>query len=406
MMLAKIDLFQNFIADLLKNINWEVRDFFDVFIIAFLIYAVIRLLRETHSTSVVAGVFSLLLLYGIALFFDLPLTSLVLRSFFAVFLIIIAIIFQRELRRFFSAFGFLGIAHKFLPPSDIVIGIISHAIGHLAREKSGALIIFPGREAIDRHLEGGYRLNGEISEPLLLSIFDKTSPGHDGATIIERNKIRRFAVHLPLAENIEEVRKFGLRHRAAMGLSERSDAFIVVVSEERGVISVAQDGKLKLIKDEVELKQRLLDFYSEKFPKMKLIRLSRWALRNSLLFAVSFLAAVLIFLLVNSSFAVVQKNFAISPEFSNIPPGILINDINPQEVVLTVEGRGSDFEAFQPGDLKVAIDIGSLTNIARPGTHRVPIEAKNISLPFKLKLIKIEPMSLLLQMIKNIPAGK
>src|SRR3989338_4449151 len=107
-MLAKIDLFQNFIIEIFKNVNLETRDFLDIFIIAFLIYVAIKLLRETHSASVFIGVLTLLALYGFALLFDLSLTSLILRSFFGIFLIIIAVIFQRELRRFFSIFGFLG----------------------------------------------------------------------------------------------------------------------------------------------------------------------------------------------------------------------------------------------------------------------------------------------------------
>lgn len=402
-MLARVNLFQNFIIDLFKNINWENRDFLDIFIIAFLIYVAIKLLRETHSIPVVLGILALLGFYGVSLLFDLPLTSLVLRSFFSIFLIIIAIIFQRELRRFFSVFGFWGIARRFLPPSEMVIETISHTVSHFAREKTGALIIFPGREPIDRNLEGGYHLGGEVSEPLLLSIFDKTSPGHDGATIIEGNRIRKFAVHLPLAENIKKVEKFGLRHRAALGLSERSDAFIIAVSEERGVTSLFQNGKLSQLKDESELKRKLADFYREKFPKMKLINFSRWFLRNIILLVVSFLAAASIFLVVNSRFTFVQRDFIVSPEFTNTPSEILINDIVPQDIILTLEGRGSDFEGFNADDLRVIIDISSIPNISKSGIYRVPLEPENISMPFKMKLIKIEPLSLRLQIVKNIP---
>jgi uncharacterized protein (TIGR00159 family) len=395
-MLAKIDLFNN-LEIFIKNFSLSGRDFLDVLVIAFLIYLVIKLLRETHSISVVIGVLTLLGLYGVALLFDLPLTSLVLQSFFGVFLIIIAIIFQRELRRFFSTFGFLGLARRLTPPPEAIIETVSRSIGHMSREKIGSLIIFPGREPIDRHLEGGYRLNGEISEPLLLSIFDKTSPGHDGATIIENNRIKKFAVHLPLAEHIDGIRHLGLRHRAALGLSERSDSFIIVVSEERGIISVARNGKFVQAEDEENLKLKLIDFYAEKFPRLNLTNFSRWLLKNIFLFAISFLIAFGIFFFINSKFTFVQRNFAVAPEFTNIPSEILIKDVVPQEVVLTLEGRGSDFEVFKPSDLRMLIDVGSIPNVLKPGTHRLVIDAKNISLPFKLKLIKIEPLSIRLQ---------
>ncbi|MDP3051899.1 MAG: diadenylate cyclase [bacterium] len=404
-MLAKIDFSTGIAADLMNGIrNLSTRNFFDILIIAFLIYAVIKLLRETHSISVVAGVLTLLGFYGIAVLFDLPLTNLVLRSFFGVFLILIAVIFQRELRRFFSAFGFLGIARRFMPPSEAVIGIVAHAAAQLAREKTGVLIVFPGREAIERHLEGGYRLNGEVSEPLLFSIFDKTSPGHDGATIIDHNRIKKFAVHLPLAEHIDEIRHLGLRHRAALGLSERSDALIVAVSEERGVISIAQNGELHQLKDKQELKQKLVDFYAEKFPKLNVKNFFRWLTKNVLLLVISFLIALGIFSLLNSRFAFVQRNFAVVPDFINIPTEVIINDINPEEIILTLRGRGTDFDAFKPENLRILIDIGAITNIAKPGWHGMPVEATDIRMPFNLSLVKIDPQNIRIQIIKNVSA--
>ncbi|PIQ69268.1 MAG: hypothetical protein COV90_02300 [Candidatus Tagabacteria bacterium CG11_big_fil_rev_8_21_14_0_20_41_11] len=401
-MLTKVTFFSNFFEDIFKSVTTlSSLNFLDIFIIALLIYITIKLLRETHSISVVAGVLMLLGFYGLALLFDLPLTSLVLRSFFGVFLIIIAIIFQRELRRFFSTFGFLGVARRFMPPSEMVMKTVSHSVGRMASEKIGALIIFPGREQINRHLEGGNRLNGEISEPLLLSIFDKTSPGHDGATIIESNRIRKFAVHLPLAEQIEKVRHLGLRHRAALGLSERSDAFIIVVSEERGVISVVQNGKIMQMQDEAELKRRLLEFYKEKFPQLNLFNLSRWFVKNVLLLTISFIIALGIFSVVNSRFALVQRNFVVTPEFSNIPAEIIINDVSPQEVILTLKGRGSDFDVFKPESLRVLVDVGALFNITKAGWHRVSITDKEIESPFNLSVIKIDPLSIRVQIIKK-----
>ncbi|PIU99703.1 MAG: hypothetical protein COS58_00910 [Candidatus Tagabacteria bacterium CG03_land_8_20_14_0_80_41_22] len=401
-MLTKVTFFSNFFEDIFKSVTTlSSLNFLDIFIIALLIYITIKLLRETHSISVVAGVLMLLGFYGLALLFDLPLTSLVLRSFFGVFLIIIAIIFQRELRRFFSTFGFLGVARRFMPPSEMVMKTVSHSVGRMASEKIGALIIFPGREQINRHLEGGNRLNGEISEPLLLSIFDKTSPGHDGATIIESNRIRKFAVHLPLAEQIEKVRHLGLRHRAALGLSERSDAFIIVVSEERGVISVVQNGKIMQMQDEAELRRRLLEFYKEKFPQLNLFNLSRWFVKNVLLLTISFIIALGIFSVVNSRFALVQRNFVVTPEFSNIPAEIIINDVSPQEVILTLKGRGSDFDVFKPESLRVLVDVGALFNITKAGWHRVSITDKEIESPFNLSVIKIDPLSIRVQIIKK-----
>lgn len=399
-MTAQINLFQNFFIEALKNAKLEGRDFFDVLIIAFLVYVAIKLLRETHSISVFAGVLTLLGFYGAAQLFDLPLTSLILRSFFGIFFIIIAIIFQRELRRFFSAFGLFGVAHRFMPPSEMTIEIVSRSVGRMSDEKIGALIIFPGKEQIDRHLEGGYRLNGEISEPLLMSIFDKTSPGHDGATIIDNNRIRKFAVHLPLAEQFEKVRNFGLRHRAALGLSERSDALTVVVSEESGIIRIAQNGKLWRIDDEDDLRTRLENFYREKFPRLNLANLFKWMTKNIFLLALSFMMAWGVFSLVNSKFAYVQRNFLVTPEFVNIPEDVVINSIVPQGITVTLRARGSDFEVFKPESLRLSVDIGSIPTIAKAGKHRVAIDVKNVSTPFKFSVVKIDPLSIEIKTVK------
>ncbi len=401
-MLAKIDFFYNFFGNILQSgVKLEGRDFFDILIIAFLIYVGIKLIRETHSIPAAIGVLTLLGFYGVALLFDLPLTSLVFRSFFGFFLIIIAIIFQRELRRFFSAFGFLGFARRFTPPADTIIEIISHVVGRLAQEKTGLLLVFPGREPIERQLEGGYRLNGEISEPLLLSIFDKTSPGHDGAAIVQNNKIKKFASHLPLADQIEKVKHFGLRHRAALGLAEHSDALIVVVSEERGVISIARNGNLTQLKNEDELKQKLGEFYAEKFPSLSFINLLQWIAKNAILLVFSFTIAFGLFLITNSRFVLVQRNFVVVPEFKNIPGEIIIGDIMPQEVVLTLQGRSADFDTLKSENIRIAVDVGNIKNIIKPGWHRFFIDEKEVELPFKLSVIKIDPSSVDIQIAKR-----
>lgn len=400
-MLAKIDIFNNLV---IRNFNLSGRDFFDILIIAFLIFLIIKLLRETHSISVVIGVLTLLGLYGAALIFDLPLTSLILQSFFGVFFIVVAILFQRELRRFFSTFGFSGIARRITPPPEAIIEIVSRSVSHMAREKIGALIIFPGREQIDRHLEGGYRLNGEVSEPLLLSIFDKTSPGHDGATIIENNRIKKFAAHLPLAEHIDDIKNFGLRHRAAVGLSERSDSFIIVVSEERGTINVALNGKLIRVEDGEKLKSKLIGFYAEKFPRLNLTNFFRWLFKDIAIFAISFLISFGIFFFVNSKFTFIQRNFFVVPEFFDIPADVVISNVVPQEIILTLKGRGSDFDAFRLEDLRIAIDIDAINNILKPGKHRVSINPKDIELPFKLSVVKIEPTDIQIITEKSSPA--
>src|SRR5699024_8867990 len=128
--------------------------------------------------------------------------------------------------------------------SNVATDIIAEAASKMADEKTGALIVIRGNDQWDRHIHGGIKLEGEISLPFLLSIFNPESPGHDGAVLLEDHEITRFGVHLPLSTNLNRQLTSGTRHAAALGMSEHCDALVVVVSEERGVISVAQAGHL------------------------------------------------------------------------------------------------------------------------------------------------------------------
>lgn len=246
-------------------------DFFDVLIVAILMYVMIVLFKQTRSSLVLGGMGVLAALYAAAHLFRLDLTLFVLNIFFGMSLVILIIVFQEELRRFFAFLALLStrrIRHERpLVPSSPLVEEITRAITNLAHRKIGALMVLPGNERIERYLEGGKTLDGVISEEIIESVFDPTSPGHDGAMIVQRGRIIRFGAHLPLSTNFREIGKRGTRHSAALGIAEHTDAFAIVVSEEQGTISVAVQGKLREVKNGEELKGRLNNFLKEKFPE-------------------------------------------------------------------------------------------------------------------------------------------
>ncbi|TRZ64199.1 MAG: hypothetical protein D4Q79_02060 [Spirochaetia bacterium] len=287
----------NLFLNIFDNISFGLKDIFDILIVAALIYLAIVVFQRTKSAPIIAGIIVLFIIYSLSIFFNLELTEKIFRSIFGFFLIITAIIFQKELRRFFEIAGIIGLMNKQTPLYEDLTKTIVNAAEIFIRKKIGALIVFPGLESIDRHLEGGYYLAGRISEPLLLSIFDPSSPGHDGAVIIEGDKIKKFATHLPLAENVRAVRNFGTRHRAALGLSEVSDALIVAVSEEKGTVSICRDKSFKTLQNAQELKNILDDFFEEKFPQDKMANSKKWLRKNTPQIILSLFSALVIWLI-------------------------------------------------------------------------------------------------------------
>ncbi len=243
-------------------------DVLDIIIITFLVYWLIILLKNSRYFFVFSGLLTLAAVYFLAVFFDLRLTFSVLQSFFGILILGMVIIFQEELRRFFELIAFWGggwKSKKMLNTSSTLVDDIVNVCERLAKQKIGLIIVIRGRETLVRHLQGGYHLNGEVSEAILQSIFDPSSPGHDGAVIIEGDKIVRFGVHLPPSQDLGQIGKFGTRHSAALGISDISDALAIVVSEERGVISVARSGHLKPVEDINDLKNRISVFLRDKF---------------------------------------------------------------------------------------------------------------------------------------------
>ena len=302
----------------------------------------------------------------------------------------IAIIFQRELRRLFSFVGFFKF-RKNIPPTEATIMTVARAVVRMSQTKTGALIVFPGKESIARMLEGGISLNGSISEELLLSIFDEATPGHDGAVIIEDNKIRKFAAHLPLAENLEKLGKTGLRHRAAIGLSERSDAFTIVVSGESGRIDVARNAVFERCKDEADVREKLATFYGGIDSNNRWSYFSQWTWRNAIFFGIALLIAFIAWLLFLPQFALVQKKFTIPLEFQNVSSTYVVQDIIPREAVITLQGQNLNFSSLSPQSLQVIVDLAA---IKTPGWHEVSISAQNTEIPANFSVVQVEPRSI------------
>ncbi|MFP3042932.1 diadenylate cyclase CdaA [Treponema primitia] len=241
----------------LTSIYDIIRPVVDIAILAFLLYKAYDLLVKTQAVQLVKGAGFLALFYGIAYLFKLTTLQWLLTILAPGLFIAIAIVFQPELRKIFIR---LGQGELFRPDSKPRIGQLEAVITAaeiLSQERRGALVVFPRRINIKSITETGTRINGEISSSLIVAIFEFDGPLHDGAMIIQNGRITAAGCFLPLSEQQDIRKSFGTRHRASLGMSEQSDAVILVVSEETGAISLAVDGKLYYDLSPIEVQRKL-----------------------------------------------------------------------------------------------------------------------------------------------------
>src|SRR5579883_3114926 len=187
-----------------------VADVLDVGLVAVLIYALLIWFKRTKTAFVAMGLLMLAVVYTVARLMGMYMTIWIFQGFFAVLIIAIVVIFQEELRHIFervAVWSLQGGGKEDLKPREIEV--ILRTVADFSRDKIGALIVLHGRDPLDRHIEGGWDLNGELSEAILESIFDSHSLGHDGAVLIENGLITRFGCHLPLSKEFGKITNLG-----------------------------------------------------------------------------------------------------------------------------------------------------------------------------------------------------
>ena len=377
------------IGNLARNIY--IADFVDVAIIALLIYSAIVLFKQTRSLPIFIGIGMLIALYAIAQVFNLYLTSLALQAFFGVFLIVLVVVFQQELRRFFEFIAAWSTRQRHKNTTGLAsepMQEILRACAQLANKQIGALMVFTGREHIDRHAEGGKPLDGIISEELLLSIFDPDSPGHDGAVIINKDRIVQFGAYLPLSHNFKEIGKRGTRHSAALGIAEQSDGLAIVVSEERGALSAAHKGKLTTLNGIDELERCMKEFLREHSPETTELLWERILKRNSAEKIIAIGLASVLWFFVSYPAETVSREFAVPIGYRDLPQTTLIENVSPKEFTVTLAGRGERiFELLDPQALKVTIDGKAIS----AGTNVLRITESMITRPLNFSATKISP---------------
>jgi uncharacterized protein (TIGR00159 family) len=372
---------------------WEflISDAVDIIVVTAFLYTGIVLIRRTRAAFVAVGMVILSAVYIAARFFNLQLTVWMLQGFFAVFVFSLVVIFQEELRQWFERLAVWSLRRR--PGRDrggsaSTSDALVQCLADFARDRIGALVVLPGRQPIYRHIHGGIELDGHLSFPLLKSIFDPHSPGHDGAVIIEDGRVRRFAVHLPLSTDFQQLRGVGTRHSAALGLAELTDALCLVVSEERGRISAARDGRLVALEGAAELTSILRQFRDAQQPQGVGARSGFDLLRRNWLEKVASLLLVigLWYLYVPGS-RPAQMTYAVPIEVIDLPEEYVLAGVEPQTVEVTLRGPTRHFYFLDSRRLSVRIDVG----LARLGRRTFQIGEQDVRRPSDLEIANIEP---------------
>jgi diadenylate cyclase len=245
----------------LGNVGW--RDVVDVLIVALILYQLLKLVRGTQAAQLLVGLVVLLVVDLIASALHLRLLQYVFASGGQAILIAAVVLFQPELRRALDQVGRLAPVRAILPhPGGAGIGRlvdeVIRAAGSLSERRTGALIVFERGTGLENVAATGVRINGETTAEMLATLFFPNSPLHDGAVIIREERIIAAGCVLPLADAIPGVGRMGTRHRAALGLTLQSDALVLIVSEETGLISVAHQGKVYRGLDQAKLRDMLV----------------------------------------------------------------------------------------------------------------------------------------------------
>jgi diadenylate cyclase len=231
--------------------HFWVLDLLDILLVAVLFYRLLILVKGTRSAQMYVGLLVIVLVGFVARWIDLIAVKWIVESLKTVWLIVFVILFQPELRHALAQFGRTRYFRSFVRADTYpVLGEVVRAVGTLAERRHGALIVVERNVGLRNFVETGTRVDAKVSAELLVTLFSPGSPLHDGAVILREDNVIAAACILPLSANPRTSVSLGTRHRAALGLSEETDAAIIVVSEQSGGISVAYRGALKQRLDE------------------------------------------------------------------------------------------------------------------------------------------------------------
>ena len=355
--------------------------------------------RESRALRVIIGLVALGGIYSIAKLWDLFLTTWVFQILWQVLLILLLILFQSEIRQVLekvSPMRYLRSRRRVFKKT--FAKELSQALFELAADGTGALIVLVRNDNPSEFIHAGQTIMALPDTALIKSIFNRLSPAHDGAVIISQDRITQMGCILPLSQNEELPEKYGTRHRAALGLSELTDAVCLVVSEERSEVATVVEGKIVTWQNPDALAESLAELIGGpaiRVPTIKVffkgLFIENWRTK------LSALALVAIAWVVLASQQEAELTITTPVQHINLPADLVLGQGSTPTVDLTVSGRRNTIRTLKEQDIQVSVDLSEITE----GRHLIKLSAKNIFLPFGVNIDRLAPQKIMVNLLPS-----
>jgi len=376
---------------------FRIQDVADILIMTFLVYQLYSWFRKTRAMQVLFGLGVVTLIYFITRFLGLYMTSWILQELGTVLILLVVVVFQAEIRQTLYRFSLM----RYFFDGNRGVGEsrfkeLAETLFILAGKRVGAIVVLQREESLTDYMLNGVRLDCEITPQIIETIFYDKTPLHDGAVLIRDGRIEMASCHLPLSVASDIPQHFGTRHRAALGLSERSDALILVVSEERGEVSAVLNGEILKISSAADLICRMNELLHPE-PEVPIMTLWQKLFSN-------FLPKVALFLVVTGFWALITSRqgqittISAPLRFHGLADSLVAVNTEPESIEIQLKSLSS--LAPPPGKLDIIADV-DLSGV-KDGLTSVRVKNSDISLPTGVAISSITPSAIRIQAEKKV----
>jgi uncharacterized protein (TIGR00159 family) len=378
--------------DLFNLFRWQ--DGLDILILTFVFYRLYLWLRRKRALRMVMAILALPFCYAIAQWIDLPLSVWILQNLWAVILLVLVVIFQQEIR---EVLGRITLPTFLLGKPEVLptkrLDIIAEAAFTMAKKGIGGLIVLQKGHDLDEFIQGKTLLDWEISEEIIISIFNPQSPLHDGAVVIQGDRIRYATALLPVSNSASLPKEWGTRHRAGVGITEVSDAECIIISEERGEVLFVHRGKV----EKKERQEDLIKSFSElsSLPEEK-ISAKRWMgkLFSDLPTKAFFLLLVCLLWISVVGIRKGEVSFNLPIEYYSVPQNLEITGEPLKEINVRIRGSERLLSSVKTDNLRVRIDLSK----AHSGTNQISLSETNMNVPSGIMVTNFYPRKIRIQL--------